>query len=181
MPAITIMEHDLHPRTNTLHELFTPLRNGKPRVAIGVAKDSPGGMVALVASDGKSSALGYREESFRTSADVLRCRYFELWRGSASNIMTLDRAYFTLMEVVRETREFRDLLCIHTDPADDNDLKRGPHLHLSCAPDPMPHCHIPLAFGFLETVLQDCTSLTKAMERAIQVVAIDVLPKFKNR
>jgi len=95
--------------------------------------------------------------------------------------MALDRAYFTLLEVVPGAHEFRDLLCIHTDPADALDLKQGPHLHISCAPDPMSHCHFPLEFGFLNTVLEDCNSLTAAMQRAIHIVAIDVLPAFNDR
>jgi len=180
MASITLPTANLYKRSNMLHKLFTPLREGKPRVAVGLAKDSPRGTSALVATDEQTGTLRYRDESFRTSTQVLRCSYFELWRGSAGDDLMLEQAYFTLIEVVPATRTFRELLCIHADPADNNDLKQGPHLHVSCAPDPMGHCHFPLEFGFLEAVLKDCDSLTTAMRRAISVVARDVLPRFKD-
>jgi hypothetical protein len=181
MASITLPTRRLCERSDMLHELFVPLRGGKPRVAIGYAKDSPRGTTALVATDEKIGALRYRGESFRTSTQVLRCRYFELWRGSPGDDWMLDRAYFTLLEVLRGTHDYHELLCIHADPADDNDFKQGPHLHVSCAPDPMHHCHFPLEFGFLKAVLKDCDSLTDAMKRAIGMIARDVLPKFIER
>ncbi len=181
MASITLSEEQLRERSNSLHSVFAPLRDGKPRVALGFAKDPPGGSTALVVTDAKTGRLQYREESFRTSVKVLRCRYFELWRIAGGKILSLDRAYFTLVEVVPSTTEFRELLCIHTDPDDDNELKRGPHLHVSCAPPPISHCHFPLDLGFLKAVLKDCDSLTTAMQRAIAVVASDVLPRFKDR
>jgi hypothetical protein len=95
--------------------------------------------------------------------------------------LVLDRAYFTLLEIAPKTREFRELLCIHTDPGDSDELKQGPHLHVSCALDPIAHCHFPLDLGFLQEVLKDCDSLTAAMRRAIAVVGRDVLPRFKDR
>jgi len=138
-------------------------------------------MITLVATDEKTCALPYQGEGFRTSTQVLRCCYYEQWQVCARSTFTLDRAYFTLLEVVPAARKYDKLLCIHTDPADNNDLKQGPHLHVSCAPDPMGHCHFPLEFGCLEAVLKDCDSLTTAMQRAIGVVARDVLPRYRNR
>ena len=181
MGSIALSERDLIERLNTLYELFAPLRNGRPRVACRFATGGPSSTTVLVATDDQAGAGPYSGESFRTSTGILRCRYYELWRGSARGIFSLERAYFTLLEVVRATHEYRDLLCIHTDPNDENDLKQGPHLHVSCAPDPIPRCHFPLEFGFLDTVLTDCDSLSSAMRRAIQVVARDVLPRFRDR
>lgn len=181
MASITLPEPDLHKRSNTLHKLFAPLRGVMPRVAIRFVRGGPGGTVTLVATDEKSGALPYQGESFRTSTQVLRCRYYEQWQASTRRTFVLGRAYFTLLEVVAAARKYDELLCVHTDPADCNDLKQGPHLHVSCAPDPMRHCHFPLEFGFLEAVLKDCDSLTTAMQRAINVVARDVLPRFKDR
>lgn len=181
MPSIVLPERKLRERLNTLHKLFVPLRKDKSRVACRFAGGCPGGTTALVATDERTGSVVYSGESFRTSAAGLRCRYYELWRGSGGGNFTLNRAYFTLVEVVSETHEYREVLCIHTDPDDDNELKQGPHLHVSCAPEPMQHCHFPLEFGFLYAVLKDCDSLTSAMERAISIVATDVLPRFKDR
>lgn len=181
MASITLPESELRKRSNTLHKLFTPLRGKWPRVAIRFSGGSPGGTITLVATDEKAGVLLHRGDSFRTSTQVLRCRYYEQWQVSTHSTFRLYRAYFTLLEVVRAAREYDELLCIHTDPADNSDLKRGPHLHVSCAPDPMQRCHFPLEFGFLEVVLKDCDSLTIAMQRAINVVARDVLPRFEDR
>ncbi len=180
MGLITLPERDLKRRVNDLHQLFTPLRGRGPRVACKFTSSGVGGLLKIIATDDRTGAGPYSEESFRTSADVLRCNYYELWRGSAHGVYLLERAYFSLLEVVRQTHAYRSLLCIHTDPNDENDLKQGPHLHVSCAPDPIHHCHFPLEFGFLDAVLSDCDSLSLAMQRAIQVVSRDVLPRFKN-
>jgi hypothetical protein len=181
MPSLTLSTKSLRERSDKLHELFIPLRGSKPRVAIRSATDSPRGMTALVAMDEKAGAVRYLSESFRSSAPALRCSYYELWRGPAGDDWALNRAYFTLLGVAPPARHYDALLCIHADPADDNDLKRGPHLHVSCAPDPLHRCHFPLEFGFLDKILRDCGSLTDAMKRAIDIVARDVLPRFAGR
>ncbi len=181
MPTITLPERDLVKRSNNLHNVFTPLRKGLARVAFGLAKDSPGGTARLVATDERTGLFRYGEQSFRTSVGALRCRYFELWRATSGTDLVLKCAYFTLLRVVTITQGYRELLCIHTDPEDTDILKQGPHLHVSCAPDPISHCHFPLEFGFLKEVLKDSGTLTEAMKRAIEVVAGDVLPRFKNR
>lgn len=176
--SITLHERDLVRRTNELHTVFAPLRVGRERVSIGFAKDSPGGTIVLVVRDKTLGRSGYRQESFRTSVDALRCQYFELWRASTGGKRVLNRAYFTLLEVVVDSHEFRELLCIHTDPTDEDELKQGPHLHVKRASEPIPHCHFPLEFGFLAQVLKNCDSLTKAMGRAISVIGRDVLPRY---
>lgn len=181
MPSITLSTKSLCERSDELHELFIPLRGPKSRLAIRSATDSPRGTTALVAMDETTDAVHYLSESFRSSVPGLRCSYYELWQGTASDNWVLNRAYFALLRVVPATRDYRDLLCIHADPAEDNDLKRGPHLHVSCAPDPLHRCHFPLEFGFLKMVLKDCNSLTHAMKRAIDIVARDVLPRFISR
>lgn len=180
MAAIVLSERDLMARTNSLHSVFAPLREGRARVALGRASDSPGGATAIVAADESASNLRYRGESFRTSVPALRCRYFELWRSASNGKLVLDRAYFTLLKVVPASSAFSELLALHADPGDEVDLKQGPHLHLSCAPEPFPHCHFPMEFGFLKMVLRDADSLTSAIERSIGVIARDVLPRFNE-
>lgn len=181
MALIALPEREVVARLNELHTVFAPLRQGLPRVAVGFAKDSPAGMKALVASDTATSSLQHRETNFSTAVSDVRCQYFELWKGSMGEMLTLNRAYFTLLRVVPTTRVFEEVLCLHTDPGDGDELKQGPHLHISCAPEPLPHCHFPLEAGFLTLVLKDSKSLTAAMQRAISVVAKDVLPRFKNQ
>ena len=178
MGTMTLRERELVARQNSLHAIFAPLRVGRTRVALGFASDSPGGTKAIVAADQMLGRLRYREESFRTSVNSLRGRYFELWKVAKGETLELDRAYFTLLRVKNGLSDFKEVLCLHSDPGDEEELKKGPHLHVSCAEDPIPHCHFPLDLGSLQSVLKDCESLTTAMERAIGVVARDVLPRF---
>ncbi len=178
MGRITLSEQDLHARPNQLHAVFSPLRGQRERVALRFANDGPGGAKALVATDQKTGRLRYREEMFRTSVNTLRCKYFELWTVANGRELCLERAYFTLLRVAQSTRTFDEVLCLHTDPTDADEFKQGPHLHVKCAEDPISHCHFPLDLGWLEMVLTDCSTLTQAMERAIGVVAKDVLPRF---
>jgi hypothetical protein len=180
MASITLPERDVVSRLNQLYTVFAPLRDGLPRVAVGFAKDSPGGTKALVASDAPSNTLQRRQTMFSTTVASIRCQYFELWKVSKGQLMTLNRAYFTLLRLDPVRRDFSDVLSLHTDPDDDDEMKQGPHLHISCAPEPLPHCHFPLEAGFLELVLKDSEALTAAMQRAIGLVAKDVLPRFKD-
>jgi hypothetical protein len=178
MASITLDERDLLTRANDLHTVFAPLRKGRKRLAIRRA-NSAGGTVALAASDLAVGWLSYRDASFRTSVETLRGRYFELWRTVGRTKLLLDRAYFTLERIQQASHTFDEILCVHTDPGDIEEYKQGPHLHVTCAEQPIPHCHFPLDLGSLHTVLKDCASLTTAMQRAIRVVATDVLPKFR--
>lgn len=180
MASITLTEGDLVTRANDLHTIFAPLRIGRERLALRRANGNPGGTIALAASDSAAGQLDYREASFRTSVDVLRGKYFELWRTLGGTTLVLDRAYFTLERVQQASNSFPEILCLHTDPGDKEEYKQGPHLHVTCAEQPIPHCHFPLELGFLHLVLQDCSALTTAMERAIRVIATDVLPRFKG-
>jgi hypothetical protein len=178
MAQLTLQERDLASRANALHRVFAALRGDRDRVGGGFAIDSPGGTKAIVMSDRPRGTLKYRDESFRTFSQRLRCRYFELWALTSSGTYVLDRAYFTLFEVVPGVTAYKDVLCIHADPADADEHKQGPHLHVVCAPEPIPGCHFPLDLGALKAVLKDCGSLTEAMQRAVGVVAKDVLPRF---
>jgi hypothetical protein len=178
MASISLQERELVSRQNSLHKIFAPLRRGKDRLAMGFANNSAGGTKILVAREQPISSRPYRDESFRTSATALRCSYFELWRVAPSNSLVLDRAYFTLLRVKQASTAFDEILCLHTDPGDHEEFKQGPHLHVSCAEHPIPHCHFPLDLGSLAVVLKNCEALTDAMERAIRVIAEDVLPRF---
>ena len=178
MAYITLTEHDLVTRSNRLYKLFSPLRGDRKRVALQRTNGVSGGFLALAASDMASDRLNYREAYFHTSVEALRCRYFELWSTSGGGSLILNRAYFTLVQVDRTAQVFRDILCLHTDPGGENRYKQGPHLHISCAEQPIPHCHFPLDLGCLDIVLENCDALTDAMQRAIQIVATDVLHRY---
>jgi hypothetical protein len=178
MTTITLPERELVSRANSLHKIFMPLREQRDRIAFDFAKGSPGGTKVLVATDQAQGSRPRKGESFRTSVKSLRCNYSEEWRVVEHDTFALHHAYFTLLRVKQSSTEFDEILCLHTDPGDDAEFKKGPHLHVSCAEQPIPHCHFPLDLGSLPTVLKDSDALTSAIARAIRVVAEEVVPRF---
>jgi hypothetical protein len=147
-------------------------KNGA-RVAASFVKGA-----ALVVHDGPPP-LVHRDGKFATKHSKLHCSYFEIWKPAAANKVFLDRAYFTLKFADRSTENLEDVLCIHTDPDDSNVLKQCIHLHVIWAKYPIPKCHFPFDYSSLSQVLQNCSSLTEAMSRAMHLVATEVIEQFE--
>ncbi|MFI5387208.1 MAG: hypothetical protein ACHQ50_13945 [Fimbriimonadales bacterium] len=114
--------------------------------------------------------------------------YFEIWtRTNLGRHCSLNRAYLHLY--IKKERDLDPLLCVHSDPleqpADPEDerlrwqceFKRGPHLHVSTAGD-LAHCHFPLNYGHLDSVLSSIEDLTKAMADAVQIVRREVVEVY---
>jgi hypothetical protein len=73
------------------------------------------------------------------------------------------------------------LLLVHCDPQESKDsihyrYKIAPHLHFEMAPCPWNETHIPLCDGWQETILQSLDNLDKAIARAIEFIADELLP-----
>jgi hypothetical protein len=105
-----------------------------------------------------------------------------LERGSHSFLSDklLDRAYLSLFKTEPSTRTEIEFLCLHCDPNEPDDArhaiyKKGPHLHIQVAEEPIPHAHIALNRGHLDAVLNSPDSLTKAMGAAILMLREEIL------
>jgi hypothetical protein len=90
-------------------------------------------------------------------------------------------AYLTIVELDRSNSV--EILGIHCDPTEagpdpQRSFKRGPHLHVKCAREPLPKSHFPFNYGHLDQVLRDCSALTKALKDAMCVVKNEVLVRF---
>jgi hypothetical protein len=55
--------------------------------------------------------------------------------------------------------------------------KKGPHLHIKAAEDPLPHAHFALNLGHLDAVLDSVESLTEAMRFGILMLKEEVLDR----
>ncbi len=120
---------------------------------------------------------------FRTGARGVWAQYFEVWSPEdvRQKSWTLNAAYLTILELDRNNNT--EILGIHCDPTDRSNepissFKRGPHLHVKCAREPLPKSHFPLNYGHLSDVLRDCNALTKALEDAIFIIRTEVLERF---
>ncbi|MGO8735448.1 MAG: hypothetical protein ACLQVM_21935 [Terriglobia bacterium] len=104
----------------------------------------------------------------------------------------LERAYLHLYlttHVDGEATE-KEMVLLHCDPNEADEpkgwlglrhsrYKRGPHLHISTAQQPIPHSHFALNACDLESVLSSVESLTKAMREAVQMLEDQVLRLYE--
>lgn len=144
-----------------------------------------GGKALGVHQSARQPSTPAREWRFSTPVDGIEASYFEWWKPNpTADTFRLEQAYFTLFDTMRE-RAGRplELIAIHADPcctdgAPLGTYKRGPHLHIEVAPDPVPRCHIPLHLRHLPDVLTSVESLTSAFAEVFAVIQHDLFPRL---
>jgi hypothetical protein len=121
--------------------------------------------------------LAYRDWRFSTYRREFRCNYFEIWEplGERSDRYVMNRAYFTLFRVSGRPLKEYDVVALHADPILGDDeahvlYKRGPHLHVISAGDPLSHAHIALNKGHLEETLSTIENLSDAIASAVLMI-----------
>lgn len=180
MAGIRLRRSDLGGRRMKIGRMLKPLHANR-LVPCGVTHVRFGHGIVLGAHDGRGKSRDYRDWHFRSEAKDVWCQYFEVWTDTDSRSrLSLACAYFTLFLINRENKKFEEVLCIHCDPDDRSDMKRGPHLHVTKADDPIPKCHFPLNYGHLDDVLTSIQTLHEAMRKAITMVAKEVIPRFSD-
>lgn len=95
--------------------------------------------------------LDYRNWRFRTLGTDFRANYFEIWypMDTKQKEWYLYRAYLTLFKIDRVITEENPIVALHCDPSESDDephakYKKGPHIHMLTAGDPLHHSHISL-------------------------------------
>lgn len=184
----------LYGRANDVCSMLDPLLERKgPRIACRYV--GGGGDVTLIAFSGPEPVTDSSELwRFRTHVPALRGAYHERWRpvNEKRKRYYLDRAYlhlYTRTYVQGQITE-KELLLLHCDPnepgvtTDSNELshwkyKRGPHLHISVAEQPIPHSHFALNACHLNSILSSVASLSEALEVAIKMLEDQVLQLYK--
>lgn len=182
--AIKLPERDLLRRPSIIRSLLAELRTtaaGSP--ACNFYRGAESHRKVLAAHEGGVSTDHYRNWMFRTGAKGLWAQYFEIWAPASTRqaSWSLHAAYLTILELDRNSSV--EVLAVHCDPTDtgaepQGSFKRGPHLHVKCAREPIPKSHFPFNYGHLDQVLRDCDTLTKALEDALLVVKTEVLTRF---
>ena len=182
MRAIQTTIQDWYGRQSQIRRLLSHL----------IAESHAGGpviqqtMVARVwvlgAHDGSPPVGSYREWRFATSHPDFRGNYYEIWTLTDTRRLHLRAAYLTLYRVVRGPVPSEiEFLALHCDPLEPDDdvgvYKRGPHLHVSSAENPIPQAHLALNRGHLNQVLQTIGSLTSALEQAVRMLREEVLDR----
>jgi hypothetical protein len=177
-------------RVNLIQEMLRPLLDGET-VHCQFVPGALGNNSRVISSQSRQAKRpeNYHDWRFPIKlAPRIWFHYFEIWMLiNNGRHCSLNRAYLHLY--IRNDRDLDPLLCVHSDPLeqptdpDDEKLrwqcefKRGPHLHVSTAGD-LAHCHFPLNYGHLESVLSSIEDLTKAMADAIQVVRREVVEVY---
>ena len=178
--AIELDQKGVVARLPKVSSLLRPLRTDEKPVGCDFDRSAIGAGRIIAAHDGPIPAGGnYRSWYFRTAIDGLRGQYFEVWR-EAGQLFTLSQAYLHLYRIGANAAELDEIVALHSDPADTNKYKIGPHIHVALAEHPLPRCHFALDLGRLEEVTSTIASLDTALQRAIQLVADEVLGAYRN-
>jgi hypothetical protein len=136
--------------------------------------------IAIAVSD-ITSGPSYRDWFFRTATERIIGQYFEEWVGNETESeWKLAQACLHLFQRPSRNMAPIEVFALHCEPRSLEDslqarLKRGPHVHLRPAAEPLAHAHLPLNFGHLDAVMTSMGSLTVAMQIAIQVVLNEVV------
>lgn len=131
-------------------------------------------------SDISEVGVDYRDWRFRTYLDGFSAMYHERWLPFERDRYFLERVYFHLFRENHRKLQEEEYILLHCDAGEPNDsdhsfYKRGPHLHISCAEQPIPHSHFALFANQLEDVLSSMDKLHEAMAVAIKMLDEQVL------
>ena len=181
-----IVVSDINERLSMVRTLIRPLRperNGHPVDAQGqiVFTREGNGRKAVVTIKDTGSGLSYRDWFFRTSANLIRAQYFEIWISNESESeWQLCQACLHLFLVQSHDDPLEEILAIHCEPSllatsDKLRFKRGPHVHLKAAKHPIGKAHFPLNLGHLEEVLSTIDNLGKALSDAVHIAQLEVI------
>ena len=106
--------------------------------------------------------------------------YFEKWipETSSQKRWMLQQAYLTVFLVDDITRLAHEILCVHCDPNESSPYQRGPHLHVSQAPEPIPHCHFSLCL--VNFTLDSVSALNTAFREVSELLRKEVLMVYED-
>jgi hypothetical protein len=119
---------------------------------------------------------------------MIRGSYFERWVPTSEKRRNyyLAQAYLHLYWRERASDAESEFLALHCDPNEPDDIglrkhaqyKRGPHIHVVAATQPLPHAHLALNLGHLAEVLGSVERLTTAVSSGVNLIRYQVLDLF---
>lgn len=186
MAGVGIPMSELTRRAQEVGKLLRPFSGGRPIPCTVYNSQVRCGLVpgkAIAAHSGNVTNTPYRDWLFPTLCPSLVCRYHELWRLGKKNRLILHQANLTLLKRNSETHGLDGILCVHCEPLlagsqHTDNYKRGPHLHVTNAQDPIPGCHFLLTVVGANDRFSSMRKLNKALISAFSLIANEVVPKF---
>lgn len=126
----------------------------------------------------------FRNWRFRTTARMIRGMYFEQWDAvdETQDNWFLKKAYLSLFSFGSLGNE-KELVSLHCDPNEANTephwlYKRGPHLHVKAAEEPIPHAHIALNLFELDAILTSSDNLLTAFGQSLEMLSDQILSLY---
>ena len=186
MPTITLNAEEFSQRGQSIRNLLRPISRISSGPATQIRQSFRQAIIGT--HDGTPSISGYRDWRFSTGHSGMSARYFEIWvpEDVRAELWYLHNAYLTIFRRPHPQAEENELLSLHCDPEelDDEDdckaiYKRGPHLHIKAAEEPIPKSHLALARGHLSQVLSSSADLTEALGWSIQMIKDEILDRFQ--
>ena len=184
MYRLTEREQNLRRRVGTIQRILGSMRAKELPVAV---RDVPtAGMQRIFAAFDKNYVNGsYDEWIFRTNIRRIYASYYERWQpDDAPHRWVLERAYLSVRLAGHPGEDPMSLVCIHCDPLDRTyaypRVKQGPHLHVDCAEDPLPHCHFALNYCHLTDTLKSVDSLGQALMSLVDMLANELRHHYET-
>jgi hypothetical protein len=129
-----------------------------------------------------------RDWRFTTPIRKIRGSYWERWAPTTEKRRRyyLAQAYLQLYWRESAGDDESELLALHCDPNEPDDIgllkhaiyKRGPHVHVMTASQPLPHSHFALNIGHLSQVLSSVEAITGAVQIGVHMIRDQVLDLF---
>ena len=168
---------DLYTQEARVRLMLRPISRAQSGPAAAV--QTVGGVWILGTHDGSPSLSGYRDWRFATPAQRHYAMYFEVWKPVDRRRYGMQQAYLNIYQRCSNGEE-KEVLCLHCDPGESRAAphaayKRGPHLHLAFAEDPLQRAHLALHFGRVDELLADNERLHSALADAVQMIRDEVI------
>jgi hypothetical protein len=136
----------------------------------------------LATFDGSKLNDVYRDWRFSSYRHGFRCMYFEEWVPVDANkkAWLLKQMAFSLFRILPNIRKEVEVLAIHCEPLEPDGqqhirYKRGLHLHVVLAQQPIPHAHFSINDGFVSNVMSNINSFSDALKSALEMVNDQVI------
>lgn len=157
-----------------------PFQGKKGRRQVPATAVSARGAVVVVANE-SSHEPSYRDWLFRTIEPNVWGYYAEEWVPQEKNWCLKQIALHLYTVATPNAR--KEMFAFHCEPSHEGEAvldccKRGPHVHVTAADSRLAHAHIPLQLTNLDSVLASADALTDFIRTAMEVIEVDVIPRF---
>ena len=179
MCVIQISPFELGKRGQKIRHLLQPL--SKQPVGPAWKTISRSGQYIIGVHDGSPPQSDFTEWRFATLVHNLQGAYYEIWIRLSDESWYLRQAYLSMHRTDRTSASNTvKFIALHCDPNEPDEAshaiyKKGPHLHIQAADDPIPRAHIALCVGHLNDVLSSVDYLSEAMGLAVRMLREEVL------